>query len=188
VRAWHRTFGVPGIVALLTNTYGPAQFPEKLIPLTILNAATGRPLPLYGDGANVRDWLHVGDACAAIGAVLRRGRPGESYCAGARNERTNRAVVETICAILDRRAPRADGRAHRTLVRRVADRPGHDRRYALATGKIERELGWRPGTEFDAGLEATVAWYLANGDWTEDARSGAHRDWIEKNDARRGPA
>jgi len=188
VRAWHRTFALPGIVAVLTNTYGPAQFPEKLIPLTILNAAAGRPLPLYGDGANVRDWLYVGDACAAIRAVLRRGRPGEFYCAGAHNERANRAVVEAICAILDRRAPRGGGRAHRDLIRCVADRPGHDRRYALATGKIERDLGWRPATEFASGLEATVAWYLANGDWSESARSGAYRAWMVPNYAERGPA
>ena len=188
VRAWHRTFGLPALVVHLSNAYGPAQFPEKLIPLSILNAAAGRTLPLYGDGANVRDWLYVGDACAAIRAVLRGGQPGEFYCAGGSNERSNRHVMEAICAILDRHAPRADGGPHRDLIRQVADRPGHDRRYALSNAKILRELGWRPGTAFEAGLEATVAWFLANAAWADGARAGSYRDWIERNYARRGTA
>jgi len=181
VRAWYRTFGLPTVLIHLSNAFGPAQFPEKLIPLSILNAAAGRPLPLYGDGDNVRDWLFVEDACAAIRAVLARGRPGAAYCAGGRNERTNRDVMETICTILDRRAPRPGGAVHRDLIRRVADRPGHDRRYALSNVKIERELGWRPVTDFAAGLEATVAWYLANSNWADAARGNGYRAWIERN-------
>jgi dTDP-glucose 4,6-dehydratase len=188
VHAWHRTFGLPALIVHLSNAYGPAQFPEKLIPLSILNAAAGRALPLYGDGTNVRDWLFVADACAAIRAVLRGGRPGEAYCAGGSNERSNRDVMEAICAILDRRVPRADGGAHRDLVRHVADRPGHDRRYALSNAKISRAIGWRPETAFGAGLEATVAWYLANAAWADAARAGSYRDWIERNYARRGTA
>ncbi len=169
-RAWHKTYGLPVIVTNCTNNYGPYQFPEKLIPLTISKALAGEPLPVYGRGDQVRDWIHVEDHVRALRAVVERGRIGESYNIGGRCERRNLEVVEAICAILDRRQPRASGRPHRELISFVADRPGHDRRYAMDPSKIERELGWSCRRDFDAGLEETVAWYLDNRGWWEATR------------------
>ncbi len=165
VRAWHRTYGLPVLVTNCSNNYGPYQYPEKLIPLMILNALAGRPLPVYGTGANVRDWLYVDDHAEALALVLRRGKPGATYNIGGGSERKNIEVVRTICQLLDEMAPAADGRRHAELITFVADRPGHDHRYAIDAGKIERELGWRPRETFETGLRKTVAWYLANGDW-----------------------
>jgi dTDP-glucose 4,6-dehydratase len=167
-----------------SNNYGPFQFPEKLIPLMILNALEGKPLPVYGDGLNVRDWLYVGDHCEAIRRVLEHGRPGETYNIGGSAERTNLQVVGTICALLDRLAPRAAGR-HADLVTFVTDRPGHDRRYAMDTAHIARELGWSPRETFETGLERTVKWYLEHLDWVRGVRSGEYQQWIEKNYATR---
>jgi dTDP-glucose 4,6-dehydratase len=179
VRAWHHTYGVPVLTTNCSNNYGPLQFPEKLIPLMIVNALAGKPLPIYGDGLNVRDWLYVGDHCAAIRAVLERGRPGETYNVGGACERTNRQIVEAVCALLDELRPDPAG-AHRRLITFVADRPGHDRRYAIDASKIERELGWRPAETFETGLRKTVQWVLDNGDWVHDVQSGAYRDWVAR--------
>jgi dTDP-glucose 4,6-dehydratase len=165
VRAWHRTYGLPTIISNCSNNYGPYQFPEKLIPLMILSCLAERPLPVYGAGGNIRDWLHVEDHAAALVLVLTRGVPGESYNIGGRAERTNLAVVETICGLMDRRRPRAGGAAHADLIRFVRDRPGHDFRYAIDASRIERSLGFVPSVDFETGLERTVAWYLANEDW-----------------------
>lgn len=171
VRAWHHSFGLPVVLSNCSNNYGPYHFPEKLIPLTILHALEGRELPIYGRGDNVRDWLHVEDHAAALEMVLTRGRVGESYNVGSRSERTNLAVVETICDLLDQRAqPLAGGEPRRSLIRFVTDRPGHDRRYAIDPAKIERELGWRPLHGFEEGLAATVDWYLANDWWWRPLR------------------
>ncbi|NNU81995.1 dTDP-glucose 4,6-dehydratase [Halovulum dunhuangense] len=164
VRAWHETYGLPVIVTNCSNNYGPYQFPEKLIPVTILNALAGRPLPVYGKGANIRDWLFVEDHAEALLLVLERGRPGRTYAIGGENERRNIDIVTTICGILDRKRPRSRG-AHRDLVTFVADRPGHDARYAIDPTRIATELGWRPSLTIDEGLERTVDWYLANEDW-----------------------
>lgn len=164
VRAWNRTYGLPTLTTRCSNNYGPFQLPEKLIPLTVANALAGRRLPLYGDGLNVRDWLHVADHCEAIRIVLERGRPGESWNIGGNSERTNFDVVRAICSLLDERRPDPAGPYHR-LIARVEDRPGHDRRYAIDAGKIGRELGWRPKKRFEAGLASTVDWYLANESW-----------------------
>ena len=166
--AWHRTYGLPVIVANASNNYGPRQFPEKLIPLTILKALAGEALPVYGDGSNVRDWLHVEDHAAGLIALIERGHPGERYNFGGGSERTNLAVVEGICAVLDRIAPAAQPR--RALITFVADRPGHDRRYAIDASKAHRELSWRPQESFDTGLERTVRWYLDNRAWWEPLR------------------
>ena len=186
VRAYHHTYGLPTIVTNCSNNYGPRQFPEKLIPHMILNALAGKPLPVYGDGANIRDWLHVDDHCRALLAVLEKGAPGETYAIGGRSERTNIAIVETLCAILDRKWPRTDGKPYREQITFVADRPGHDRRYAIDAGKIERELGWKPRETFEKGLGKTVEWYLDNEVWTASILSGAYRLerlGLEENDA-----
>ena len=175
VRAYFHTYGLPTLVTNCSNNYGPRQFPEKLIPHIILNALAGKPLPVYGDGANIRDWLHVDDHCRALLAVLEKGVPGQTYAIGGRSERTNIAIVETLCAILDRKRPRTDGKPYREQIAFVADRPGHDRRYAIDAGKIERELGWKPRETFEKGLEKTVEWYLANEEWTASILSGAYR-------------
>jgi dTDP-glucose 4,6-dehydratase len=172
VRAYHHTYGLPTLITNCSNNYGPFQFPEKLIPLTILNALDGKPLPIYGDGRNVRDWLHVDDHCAGIMLVLGRGRLGEKYNIGGGNERTNLAIVDRICDGLDELQPRAE--SHRTLKTFVPDRPGHDRRYAIDATKIRRELGWSPAHSFEVGLRETVAWYLKNRDWCEVVQAGQY--------------
>ena len=180
VRAWHRTFGLPVIVTNCSNNYGPCQFPEKLIPLMILNALAGRPLPVYGDGRQVRDWLHVEDHARALWQVISRGAVGETYNIGGHNEKTNLEVVTTICELLERKGvAKPDGLAHfRDLMTFIKDRPGHDRRYAIDAGKIQRELGWVPAETFESGLAKTVDWYLDNRQWVEDVQSGAYRDWV----------
>ncbi|MEZ5773322.1 MAG: dTDP-glucose 4,6-dehydratase [Hyphomicrobiaceae bacterium] len=171
--AWHRTYGLPVLVSNCSNNYGPCQFPEKLIPLMILNARDGRPLPVYGDGQNVRDWLYVDDHARALHLILRRGRPGAKYNVGGRNERTNMAVVETICALMDEHRP--EGAPHRRLLRHVTDRPGHDRRYAIDATRLESELGWRAEETFETGIARTVAWYMANEAWWGPLRTGVYR-------------
>jgi dTDP-glucose 4,6-dehydratase len=163
-----------------SNNYGPYQFPEKLIPLVMANALAGKPLPIYGDGMNVRDWLYVGDHCSAIRAVLARGRSGETYNIGGWNEMPNLVIVKTICALLDELRPDPAGKYER-LITFVTDRPGHDRRYAIDARKIERELGWRPAETFESGIRKTVGWYLDNQDWVTHVQSGAYREWVEKN-------
>ncbi len=179
VRAYHHTYGLPVLTTNCSNNYGPYQFPEKLIPLMIHNALAGKPLPIYGDGKNVRDWLYVGDHCSAIRAVLARGRLGETYNIGGCNEKTNLEVVHTICALLDERAPGA--RPYAELVTYVSDRPGHDRRYAIDAGKIMAELGWRPAESFETGMRKTVAWYLEHQDWVAQVVSGEYRQWLATN-------
>ncbi len=174
VRAWHETYGLPVVLSNCSNNYGPFHFPEKLIPLVILNALDEKPLPVYGAGANVRDWLFVEDHARALELVVTKGKPGESYNIGGRAERTNLSVVETICDILDSKRPRKGGARYRDLITFVTDRPGHDRRYAIDASKIERELGWKPAETFDTGLERTVQWYLDNKWWWEPIRSGTY--------------
>ncbi|MDA0226224.1 MAG: dTDP-glucose 4,6-dehydratase [Proteobacteria bacterium] len=186
-RAWHHTYGLPVVTTNCSNNYGPYQFPEKLIPLMIRNALAGERLPVYGDGANVRDWLYVGDHCEALRLVLERGRPGETYNIGGGAERSNLEVVKTLCALLDAACPRKAGR-HEELIAFVPDRPGHDRRYAIDARKIMAELGWRPRHDFETGLAATVRWYLENHAWTEAVTSGAYRHWIDTHYAKRGAA
>lgn len=181
VRAWQHTYGLPVLVTNCSNNYGPCQFPEKLIPLMILNALAGKPLPIYGKGDNIRDWLHVDDHAHALRLVFEKGVPGETYCIGGCNERTNLEVVDTLCALLDKLQPRSDGESYITLKTFVADRPGHDRRYAIDAGKIARELGWTPHETFESGIGKTVAWYLANGEWVRHVQSGEYRQWIDKN-------
>jgi len=180
VRAWHHTYGMPTLTTNCSNNYGPYQFPEKLIPLVMANALAGKPLPIYGDGMNVRDWLYVGDHCAAIRAVLANGRTGETYNVGGWNEMPNLVIVKTICALLDELKPNAAGPYER-LITFVKDRPGHDRRYAIDARKIERELGWRPAETFETGIRKTVRWYLDNQEWVAHVQSGAYRDWVAKN-------
>lgn len=175
VRAWHRTFGLPVVTTNCSNNYGPWQFPEKLIPLMILNALDGKQLPVYGDGGHVRDWLYVGDHAAALALVLRRGRIGESYNIGGSAECTNLDIVRTLCALLDEALPQSPHRPHERLVGFVADRPGHDRRYAIDDSKLRRELGWRPAETLDSGLRKTVRWYLDNRAWWAPIRSGIYR-------------
>lgn len=170
VRAWHATYGLPVVVSNCSNNYGPYHFPEKLVPLTIINAIEGKPLPVYGSGENVRDWLHVDDHARALELILMKGRVGESYNVGGRSERTNLSVVKTICEILDRKRPLAGGRSHRGLIAFVEDRPGHDRRYAIDASKIDRELGWRPEETFEQGIDKTIDWYLANDWWWRPLR------------------
>src|SRR5579875_1796331 len=182
-RAYYHTFGLPVLTTNCSNNYGPFQFPEKLIPLMILNALERKPLPVYGDGGNVRDWLFVEDHCSAIRAVLDRGRLGETYNIGGNSERKNLDVVTTICDLVDEMAPGAESR--RDLITFVQDRPGHDRRYAINASKIGRELGWSPAERFESGLRKTVRWFLENRAWTENVRSGAYLDWIERNYAER---
>lgn len=177
VRAWHHTYGLPVVTTNCSNNYGPYQFPEKLIPLIIVNALAGRALPIYGDGQNVRDWLYVEDHCAAIREVLARGRLGEVYNVGGWNEMTNFDIVHTVCGLLDELRPDPGG-AHSRLITHVADRPGHDRRYAIDARKIERELGWKPVETFDTGIRKTIEWYLANPEWVANVQSGAYRDWV----------
>lgn len=175
VRAWHHTYGLPVITTNCSNNYGPYQFPEKLIPLMILNALEGKPLPVYGRGENVRDWLYVDDHAEALLAVLERGRVGETYCIGGHCERRNLDVVHALCGLLDELAPDPGIGSRRELIRFVQDRPGHDLRYAIDAGKVERELGWTPRESFDSGLRRTVQWYLENRSWWERVRSGAYR-------------
>ncbi len=178
VRAYHHTYGLPTLTTNCSNNYGPYQFPEKLIPLVILNARAGRPLPVYGDGKNVRDWLFVGDHCDAIREVLARGRTGETYNIGGRSERQNLEVVETICSILDGSCPHDPVLPHRSLITFVRDRPGHDVRYAIDARKMEAELGWKPRENFDSGIRRTVEWYLQNDEWVKEVTSGNYRKWI----------
>lgn len=186
-RAYYHTYGLPVITTNCSNNYGPFQFPEKLIPLTIMNALEGKSLPVYGDGCNVRDWLFVEDHCSAIRAVLDRGRAGETYNIGGNSERKNVDVVTAICDLVDELRPDGEPKQRRKLITFVADRPGHDSRYAIDASKITRELGWRPAQEFEGGLRRTVEWYLGNGPWIEGVRTGAYRDWIRKNYEERVP-
>ena len=174
VRAFHHTYGLPVLTTNCSNNYGPFQFPEKLVPLMIQKALAGEPLPVYGDGRNVRDWLYVLDHCRAIAAVLERGRPGEVYNVGGDAERENITVVRTLCALLDQRRPRADGQPRASQIRFVTDRPGHDRRYAIDASKIQRELGWKPAVDFETGMAQTVDWYLANGPWVQRILDGSY--------------
>ena len=176
-RAWHHTYGMPVITTNCSNNYGPRQFPEKLIPLVLHNALAGKPLPVYGDGQQVRDWLHVQDHCSALRAVLERGQPGETYNIGGRSEKANLEVVHAICSVLDKERP---GRRHADLITHVQDRPGHDRRYAIDDTKIATELGWKPEVAFEAGMRGTVQWYLANREWVESVTSGAYRRWVDQ--------
>ncbi len=178
VRAWHHTYGLPVLTTNCSNNYGPYQFPEKLIPLVILHALEGKPLPVYGDGMQVRDWLYVEDHCRAVMRVLEAGRPGEVYNVGGWDERPNLDVVRRICRLLDAARPRLDGSPYETQLAFVPDRPGHDRRYAIDARKIERELGWRPQETFESGLAKTVRWYLEHPDWVEGVTSGAYRSWV----------
>jgi dTDP-glucose 4,6-dehydratase len=184
VRAWHHTYGLPVLTSNCSNNYGPYHFPEKLIPLMIVNALAGKPLPIYGDGLNVRDWLYVRDHASAIRAVLASGRVGETYNVGGWNEKTNREIVHTVCDLLDELKPSAAG-SYRRLITFVKDRPGHDRRYAIDARKIERELGWRPAETFETGIRKTVQWYLDHSDWVAEVQSGSYRDWVETNYAAR---
>ena len=180
MRAWHHTYGVPVLTINCSNNYGPYQFPEKLIPLIVLNALANKPLPLYGDGKQVRDWLYVEDHCHAIVRVLQKGRVGETYNVGGGSEKTNIEVTTSICALLDELRPRPDGKPYADQISFVKDRPGHDRRYAINTRKIEHELGWKPNNAFSSGLRKTVRWYLDNPGWVEDVTSGAYREWVDK--------
>lgn len=184
VRAYHHTYGLPVLTTNCSNNYGPYQFPEKLIPLIIENALAGKPLPVYGDGQNVRDWLYVGDHCAAIREVLARGVPGETYNVGGWNEEKNLDVVHVLCDLLDELKPRANG-SYRELITFVTDRPGHDRRYAIDARKLERELGWKPAETFESGMKKTVQWYLDHQPWVQDVASGEYRNWVETNYAQR---
>ncbi len=179
VRAWHHTYGLPVLTTNCSNNYGPYHFPEKLIPLCILNALDGKPLPIYGDGQQIRDWLYVKDHCSAIRAVLKSGHLGETYNVGGWNEKPNLEVVQTICSILDELRPKTSG-SYAEQITFVKDRPGHDRRYAIDARKIQSELGWRPAETFNTGIRKTIEWYLKNSEWVEGVRSGAYRDWLQK--------
>ena len=178
VRAWHHTHGLPVLTTNCSNNYGPLHFPEKLIPLMIVNALAGKPLPVYGDGMQIRDWLFVADHCSAIRRVLEAGRLGETYNIGGWNEKPNIEIVRTICALLDELRPRTDGQSYATQITHVKDRPGHDRRYAIDARKIERELGWKPAETFETGIRKTVQWYLDHPEWVAHVQSGAYRDWV----------
>ena len=180
VRAWHHTYGLPVLTTNCSNNYGPFHFPEKLIPLMIVNALAGKPLPVYGDGQQVRDWLYVTDHCSAIRRVLQAGRLGEVYNVGGWNEQPNIAIVQTICRLLDELRPRADGQSYAGQIAYVADRPGHDRRYAIDARKIERELGWKPAETFATGIRKTVQWYLDHPGWVANVQSGAYREWVAR--------
>jgi dTDP-glucose 4,6-dehydratase len=180
VRAWHHTYGLPVLTTNCSNNYGPFHFPEKLIPLMIVNALAGKPLPVYGDGQQVRDWLYVRDHASAIRAVLAGGRSGETYNVGGWNEKANLAIVHTVCALLDELQPDPAG-SYRRLITHVKDRPGHDRRYAIDARKIERELGWRPAETFETGIRKTVQWYLDHPEWVANVQSGGYRDWVATN-------
>lgn len=180
VRAWHHTYGLPVLTTNCSNNYGPYHFPEKLIPLVILNALSGKSLPIYGDGQQIRDWLYVRDHCSAIRRVLEAGKLGETYNVGGWNEKPNLDVVHTICAILDELRPKADGGTYSDQITFVKDRPGHDRRYAIDARKLERELGWKPQETFETGIRKTIEWYLDNQDWVQNVTSGAYREWVGK--------
>lgn len=180
VRAWHHTYGLPVLTTNCSNNYGPYHFPEKLIPLMIVNALAGKNLPVYGDGMQIRDWLYVKDHCSAIRRVLEGGRLGETYNVGGWNEKPNIEIVQRVCALLDELRPKADGSSYTTQISYVTDRPGHDRRYAIDARKIERELGWKPAETFETGIRKTVEWYLANPDWVAHVQSGSYRDWVAK--------
>ena len=181
VRAYHHTYGLPVLTTHCSNNYGPYQFPEKLIPLMIVNALAGKSLPIYGDGQQIRDWLYVTDHCSAIRTVLAGGRLGETYNIGGWNEKPNLDIVHAIISLLDELRPRADGKSYRDQITYVTDRPGHDRRYAIDATKIERELGWTPAETFETGIRKTVQWYLDNQRWISNVQSGAYREWVEKN-------
>jgi dTDP-glucose 4,6-dehydratase len=178
MRAYHHTYGLPVLTTNCSNNYGPYHFPEKLIPLIIVNALAGKPLPVYGDGQQIRDWLYVGDHCSAIRRVLQAGRLGETYNVGGCNEKPNLEIVHTVCGLLDELRPRQGGGSYREQISFVKDRPGHDRRYAIDARKIERELGWKPAETFETGIRKTVQWYLAHGEWVQRVQSGAYREWI----------
>jgi dTDP-glucose 4,6-dehydratase len=180
VRAWHHTYGLPVLTTNCIYNYGPLHFPEKLIPLMIVNALAGKPLPIYGDGMQVRDWLYVRDHCSAIRRVLEAGALGETYNVGGWNEKPNVEIVNTVCALLDELRPKADGTSYGTQITYVKDRPGHDRRYAIDARKLERELGWKPAETFETGIRKTVQWYLDNPDWVADVQSGAYREWVSR--------
>ena len=185
VRAWLHTYGLPVLTTNCSNNYGPLHFPEKLIPLIIVNALAGKPLPVYGDGLQVRDWLYVKDHCSAIRRVLAAGRVGEIYNVGGWNEKPNIEIVQTICSLLDELRPRSDGDSYQTQITYVQDRPGHDRRYAIDASKIERELGWKPAETFATGIRKTAQWYLDNQSWVTHVQSGAYREWVQTNYAAR---
>ncbi|MDM7951480.1 dTDP-glucose 4,6-dehydratase [Hydrogenophaga sp.] len=178
VRAYHHTYGLPVLTTNCSNNYGPFHFPEKLIPLMIVNALAGKPLPVYGDGMQIRDWLYVKDHCSAIRRVLEGGRLGEIYNVGGWNEKPNIEIVNTVCALLDELRPRADGQPYASQISYVKDRPGHDRRYAIDARKLEAELGWKPAETFESGIRKTVMWYLDHADWVEHVQSGAYREWV----------
>ena len=180
VRAWHHTYGLPVLTTNCSNNYGPYHFPEKLIPLMIVNALAGKPLPVYGDGMQIRDWLYVKDHCSAIRRVLQAGRLGETYNVGGWNEKPNIEIVNTVCKLLDELRPKADGTSYATQITYVTDRPGHDRRYAIDARKLEAELGWKPAETFETGIRKTVEWYLANPEWVANVQSGAYKDWVSK--------
>jgi len=186
VRSYHHTYGLPTLTTNCSNNYGPHHFPEKLIPLVIHNALLNKPLPIYGNGMQVRDWLYVEDHCAAIRRVLEAGKAGEVYNVGGWNEKPNIEVVRTLCRILDKKKPRADGSSYADLITFVQDRPGHDQRYAIDAGKISRELGWKPQETFDSGIEKTVDWFLNNQHWVENVTSGEYRNWVQTHYAERG--
>lgn len=188
VRSYHHTYGLPTLTTNCSNNYGSYHFPEKLIPLVIANALAGKPLPIYGDGQQIRDWLYVGDHCAAIRRVLEQGKPGETYNIGGWNEQANLDVVHTLCDMLDTLRPMANGGSYRAQITYVTDRPGHDRRYAIDAHKIERELGWKPAETFETGIKKTVQWYLDNQAWVADVQSGAYMRWLEKNYKQRDTA
>lgn len=185
VRAYHHTYGLPVLTTNCSNNYGPYHFPEKLIPLMVINALAGKPLPVYGDGQQIRDWLYVKDHCSAIRRVLADGKPGETYNIGGWNEKPNIAIVQTICKLLDELNGRTADNSYSLQISHVADRPGHDRRYAIDAGKIESELGWRPAETFETGIRKTVQWYLENQSWVESVQSGSYQNWVEKNYAGR---
>ncbi|MEW5679354.1 dTDP-glucose 4,6-dehydratase [Comamonas kerstersii] len=180
VRAWHHTYGLPVLTTNCSNNYGPLHFPEKLIPLMIVNALAGKPLPIYGDGQQIRDWLYVRDHCSAIRRVMEAGKVGETYNVGGWNEKANIDIVKTVCALLDELRPRADGKSYAEQITFVTDRPGHDRRYAIDARKLERELGWKPAETFETGIRKTVQWYLDHPEWVANVQSGSYRDWVQK--------
>lgn len=180
VRAYHHTYGLPTLTTNCSNNYGPFHFPEKLIPLMIVNALAGKNLPVYGDGMQIRDWLYVKDHCSAIRRVLEAGKPGETYNIGGWNEKPNIEIVNTICQLLDELRPRADGKSYTTQITYVQDRPGHDRRYAIDASKIHQELGWKPAETFDSGIRKTVQWYLDNADWVANVQNGSYKEWVQK--------
>jgi dTDP-glucose 4,6-dehydratase len=185
VRAWHHTYGLPVLTTNCSNNYGPFHFPEKLIPLMIVNALAGKPLPVYGDGMQIRDWLYVKDHCSAIRRVLEAGRLGETYNVGGWNEKPNIEIVKTVCALIDELRPRADGKPYAEQITYVTDRPGHDRRYAIDATKIHCELGWKPAETFESGIRKTVQWYLDNSGWVANVQSGDYRKWLDQNYASR---